>query len=170
MIVLQSFGLLQQLSRYFFAENSSYMPGISRLLPSMQILTLSAAILSPLAAQTPDSKQTESSEIAVLHTQTNLVVVDVTVEDKKGRPVHGLKRDDFILAENKQAQITNHFEEHSSQTPLPSGPELPPMAPGTFTDYTAVPPNGTLTVLLLDTLNTPVADQSYVRSQVTAVR
>jgi VWFA-related protein len=39
------------------------------------------------------------------------------------------------------------------------------MPPGTFTDYTPVPPNGTLNILLLDALNTPTKDQSYVRDQ-----
>jgi VWFA-related protein len=39
------------------------------------------------------------------------------------------------------------------------------MPPGTFTDYTPVPPSGTLNILLLDSLNTPMTDQAYVRYQ-----
>ncbi len=49
--------------------------------------------------------------------------------------------------------------------PLPSGPELPKLPPGNFTNYTPVPPGGALNILLLDTLNTPMTDQSYVRYQ-----
>jgi VWFA-related protein len=94
-----------------------------------------------------------------------LVNVDVTVQDKSGHPIHGLKREDFTLTENKQPQTFSYFEENSTQTPPAAGPELPPMPSGTFTDYTPVPPNGTLNVLLLDSLNTPMADQSYVRYQ-----
>jgi hypothetical protein len=39
------------------------------------------------------------------------------------------------------------------------------MPPGTFSDYTPVPPKGALNVLLIDSINTPMADQAYVRSQ-----
>jgi VWFA-related protein len=39
------------------------------------------------------------------------------------------------------------------------------MPPGYFTDYTPVAPNGTLNILLLDALNTPMKDQMFVRQQ-----
>jgi VWFA-related protein len=121
-------------------------------------LTFTAAF-----AQAPDA--TMPSETTVLHVGTKLVIVDVTVKDRNGHPVHGLKREDFTLTESKQPQSVNHFEEQSSLAQPKVGTELPPMPPGTFSDYTSVPPDSTLNILLLDTLNTPVADQSYVRSQ-----
>src|SRR6202021_301401 len=46
---------------------------------------------------------------------------------------------------------------------VPRGPELPPLPPGPFTDYTPVPPDSTLNILLLDALNTPTTDQNFVR-------
>lgn len=98
-----------------------------------------------------------------LQTGTQLVVVDVVVVDSYGKPVHALKREDFNVTEDKTPQKVSHFEEHSNLTPPTPGRSLPPMPPGTFTDYTPVPPNGVLNVLLLDALNTPMADQSYVR-------
>ena len=42
---------------------------------------------------------------------------------------------------------------------------MPKLPPGTFTDYQPVAPNETLNILLLDSLNTPAADQSYVHNQ-----
>ena len=39
------------------------------------------------------------------------------------------------------------------------------MPPGVFTNYTPVAPDSTLNVLLIDALNTPMADQSFVRQQ-----
>ena len=39
------------------------------------------------------------------------------------------------------------------------------MPPGTFTNYIPVPTDGTLNILLLDTLNTPMKDQTFVRYQ-----
>ena len=42
---------------------------------------------------------------------------------------------------------------------------MPVMPPGIFTNYSPAPRNGALNVLLLDTLNTPMRDQAYVRDQ-----
>jgi VWFA-related protein len=125
-----------------------------RLFIAVQFLTITLALLPVAYAETPDEP--------VLHANTQLVVVDVIVEDKDGHPVHGFRREDFTLTESKQPQIVSYFEKHSAQEHAASGPELPPMPPGTFTDYTPVPPDGALNILLLDTLNTPMADQSYV--------
>jgi VWFA-related protein len=104
-----------------------------------------------------------ASETPVFRSETQLVIVDVTVVNKAGQPVRGLKREDFTLTENKQPQAVRNFEEYSRQVTLISGPQLPPMPIGTFTNYTPVAPNGPLNILLLDALNTPMADQSYVR-------
>ncbi|HEY4356689.1 MAG TPA: VWA domain-containing protein, partial [Acidobacteriaceae bacterium] len=101
----------------------------------------------------------------VLHTSTQLVIVDVTVQDSNGKPIHGLTRDNFQLVEGKTPQTTRNFEEHSNSSPSAPGIKMPPMPPGTFTDYVAVKPNSTLNVILLDTINTPMSDQSYVRDQ-----
>jgi VWFA-related protein len=121
------------------------------------------------AAATAQSAQTAPPEptgpIPVLQANTQLVVVDVVVQDKDGHPIHGLKAEDFHLIEGKTPQTIRHFEEHSTLTPVEQGPQLPPMPPGIFTDYTPVAPNGTLNILLLDALNTPTKDQSYVRDQ-----
>ncbi len=42
---------------------------------------------------------------------------------------------------------------------------VPKLPAGTFTDYSPVPPDDTLNILLLDALNTPTKDQSYVRNR-----
>lgn len=132
-----------------------------------QLLALAVGLLPGAAfEQVSGAEQSASpSGAPTLHTEVQLVTVDVTVQDKNGHPVHGLKREDFSLTESKQPQTVRYFEEHSTRTLSAIGPELPPMPPGTFSDYTSVPPNGTLNILLLDSLNTPMADQSYVRYQ-----
>jgi VWFA-related protein len=116
------------------------------------------------SAQTTPAPQ-PTGPIPTLQANTELVVVDVVVQDRDGHPVHGLKPENFHLAEDKNPQTIRHFEEHSNTTPPAQGPQLPPMPPGTFTDYTPVAPNGTLNILLLDALNTATKDQSYVRQQ-----
>jgi VWFA-related protein len=142
------------------------MRELSRLLHAAKVCTLALMLLPITAmAQSSETIQGATSETPVLRTEAQLVIVDVTVKDKEGLPIHGLKREDFTLTEGKEPQAISSFEEYSSQKPRLAGPELPPLPPGTFTDYTPVPPDGALNILLLDTLNTPMSDQSYVRSE-----
>jgi VWFA-related protein len=114
-------------------------------------------------AQKPDAAPQPGPTDTVLRTGTQLVIVDVVVQDKDGHPIHGLKREDFILSESKAPQSIRDFEPHTTDQPAKPGPELPKMPAGTFTNYTPVSPSGTLNVLLLDALNTPMKDQAYVR-------
>lgn len=102
----------------------------------------------------------------ILQASTQLVIVDVVVQSRDGRPVHGLKQEMFHLIEGSVPQQIRHFEEHSAtQRAATLNPEMPKLPAGTFTDYSPVAPDATLNVLLLDSLNTPVTAQSYVRDQ-----
>jgi VWFA-related protein len=115
-------------------------------------------------AQAASSAQDEP-HISTIQTGTQLVVVDVVVRDRAGNPVHGLKQSNFHLTDNKQPQTVQTFEEHTAATAVARGPALAKMPPGEFTDYTPIPPTGALNIILLDALNTPMKDQSYVRNQ-----
>lgn len=121
----------------------------------------------------PTSKGTQSAQAATpaqtsaetLHAGTQLVIVDVVVQDGSGHPIHGLTRDNFVLTEQKKPEAIRNFEEHSGASDKKPGPPMPPMPPGVFTDYTPVAPDSTLNVLLIDALNTPMKDQMFVRQQ-----
>ena len=121
------------------------------------------AITAASAQTAPPSAP--ASPTNVLHAGAQLVVVDVTVQDKNGQPVHGLKAENFRVTEDKSPQSILHFEEHSTLTAPAHGISLPKMPPGYFTDYTPIPPGDTLNVLLLDAMNTPTKDQSFVVKQ-----
>ena len=114
-------------------------------------------------------KQTDAllpgADSTILQTGTQLVVVDVAVETKNGHPIHGLKQEMFHLMEDGVAQQIRHFEEHTNTHAATNLPAVPKLPPGTFTDYSPVPAGETLNILLLDTLNTPTKDQSYVSNQ-----
>jgi VWFA-related protein len=127
---------------------------------------LGCALLFALCtrAQTAPAQQEPPPGTTILHTGTQLVIVDVGIADRNGNPIHGLKQGDLVLTEDKTPQQVRHFEEHRADD-HPTGPALPPMPPGMFTNYTAVPPDSTLNVLLIDTLNTPMNDQSFLRNQ-----
>jgi VWFA-related protein len=108
--------------------------------------------------------QAPSDAIATLRASARLVVVDVVVEDAHGHPIKGLKQSDFILTEGKTEQIVRGFEEHTAPTSVRLAP-APVLPPGVFTNYAPAPVGSAVNVLLLDLLNTPMADQTYVRSQ-----
>jgi len=132
-----------------------------RALPAIAFITLAHA-------QTPAPQQPALAQQAgtyTLTTGTQLVVVDVIVEDAYGKPVRGLTRNDFVVTEEKKPQTISNFEVHTADQSSKPGPALPKMPPGVFTNYTPVSPDGALNILLLDTLNTPMTDQSYVRNQ-----
>src|SRR5215472_8302929 len=129
---------------------------------------LVTAVASVCIAQSSQSAQTPRPAQAAeetLHASTQLVIVDVVVEDHSGHPIHGLTRDNFVLTEQKKPQAIRNFEEHSAASVKKPGPPMPPMPPGVFTNYTPVAPDGTLNVLLIDALNTPMQDQIFVRQQ-----
>lgn len=130
--------------------------------PFSAALLLGAAGFSPLLAQNASPQQ--PAPTTTLSTGTQLVVVDVTVQDKSGNPIHDLKATDFLLDESRKPQPIKTFEEHRSGAPQ-TQTTLPKLPPGTFTDFTNVPADGTLNILLLDALNTPMKDQAYVRYQ-----
>lgn len=121
-------------------------------------------LLSPVA---PLFCQTTSPDSAPAHStfQTNVrvVVVDIVVTNGKGEPVQGLRKEDFQLIEDGHPQALSTFEEHKGQAYVPT--KLPPMPVGVFTNFPAATPPDTINVLLLDALNTPVADQAYVHSR-----
>jgi VWFA-related protein len=117
--------------------------------------TLLAVTLQPALPQTLSPSLT---------TRTQLVVVDVVVTDNKQNPVHNLTASDFTVFENGAPERIKTFEEHSANTAKAEPPlDLPP---GTFTNYTTVPANAALNILLLDTLNTQLTDQTYVHNQI----
>ena len=130
------------------------------------LITLASAQTPPTAQNVTPELQTRSQPTTI-RTKAKLVIVDVTVSDKNGNPVHNLKREDFTVLESGKPQAINAFEEHVA---LSAGdavkfPPLPPMPPGVFTNITPAPVNSAVNIILIDTLNTPYDDQSYLRAQ-----
>src|SRR5260370_779704 len=125
------------------------------------LLVFSAStLLAPAQAGNPHPP------VQTLKATARLVVVDVVVTDKNQNPVHQLKQSDFTLLEANAPQTIRHFEEHIDPelNAAPAEP-MPAMAPGVFTNFSPAPPASSLNVLLLDTLNTPLKDQAFVRDQ-----
>ncbi|HTV08340.1 MAG TPA: VWA domain-containing protein [Candidatus Aquilonibacter sp.] len=129
---------------------------------SLRFCCAQAAPASPQAGSSP---QNPPGPVATLHTGTKLVVVDVVVRDRNGHPIHGLTRSDFVLSESGRPQTINSFDEYAAPATPPAPPQMPVLPPGQFTDFTPIVTKGPLNVLLIDGLNTPLADQSYLQQQ-----
>jgi VWFA-related protein len=89
--------------------------------------------------------------------QTILVQVPVVVTDKYGSHMRGLKREDFRIFENGKEQKVSTFEEIVS-----TNAQFPVAAakPGEFSNLTLSEQQPrTVTVIALDTVNTPFLDQ-----------
>jgi VWFA-related protein len=81
------------------------------------LLTFSPACIP---AQTADQSSAPTIKVTARET-----VVDVTVTDAKGNPVHGLTRAVFTLKEDGKPQPIRSFHEYSKQ-PVPEPEKLPP--------------------------------------------
>jgi VWFA-related protein len=114
------------------------------------------------ATQSPEGKPGYTIKARV-----PLTILDIVVTDDKGHTVHNLKQSDFSIFEDNQPMTPKSFEEHRSDEAQPSVPALAKQAlpPNTFAN--AVPPPGDrpVNLLLLDSLNTPIAVQAIVRQQ-----
>jgi VWFA-related protein len=99
--------------------------------------------------------------------RVHVVLVDVTVTDKNGRPVTGLPKDEFRILEEGKPQTIASFEEHKGVPPptTEAPPFAMPLAQNSYTNYPLAKPADSVNVLLLDALNTPMGDQMSVRKQ-----
>lgn len=119
---------------------------------------------TPQSAPT-QSQNTQSNLPPPLRSTTRLVQVSVVVHDKHGEPITGLKKENFVILDGKKPQAIQIFSVQSNQ--LPRNPP-PPLPPDTYTNRfqqrAGVPTS--ITVILLDGLNTEFTDQAYARQQV----
>ena len=110
----------------------------------------------------------------MLQISTRLVQVSVVVQDKTGKPVSGLTKDDFVLTDKGKEQEIRFFSteandasDDQAQPFLPEGVYSNRLAAAIDPDRSTAP--STLTVILLDGLNTQFADRSYMSSAVLRV-
>lgn len=125
-------------------------------------LLLGAALVSALLAAAQQATPEPQPAPPVLRVDTRLVLVDVVVTGKKGEPLAGLAREEFVLEEDgKPQEIAVFASEGSAATVV--APPLPPNVYSNRPEYH--PPRGPLTIVLLDSLNTPRADQVRMREE-----
>jgi VWFA-related protein len=146
-------------------KRSNVFPLFMALLAGLSFPTQNLPAQSP-QAETPSQSPAAaaSSPVPTVHVTTRAVLVDVIVTDKNGTPVKGLKQEDFTLLEQSKPQAVSYFEEHVGAPP-DQPVEIPALPPNVFSNFSPIPTPAAVNVLLLDTLNTPLADQSYMHAQ-----
>jgi VWFA-related protein len=144
---------------------------LARRMLIRSILTVAAlaflpALLSAAAQQPAGSKQdNQAPSVALLRTVSRLVQISVIATDKSGHPVGDLTSADFVVLDNGRREDIRLFLEKTDQPRTDPAPALPP---DTYTDriqdVAGIPPS--VTMLLLDGINTQTSDQAYARQQV----
>jgi len=114
---------------------------------------------------TDDHSSPHASEERMLKfkSETVVVLVPAVVTDKSGTHVHNLSKKDFKVLENGKQQKITTFEEVTASGSRPAQITNPP---GTFSN---LPAKGqqpvSITVIALDTINTPFLDQASGRKE-----
>lgn len=124
----------------------------------------SAQAPSPQAQQNPPKSSQPPQSAAALKSRTRLITVDVVVTDSHGKPIRGLKQDDFQVSEEHsgpQKIVKFRVVETSSSVAAPAGAAKPSGA-GVYSNQAierlTVPPS----ILLMDALNTEIDQQAEV--------
>ncbi len=135
----------------------------------MRRVSLEVGLTSFLLMSTLAQTQQPGSEIQAqapsLTITSRAVVVDVIVTDSSGKPVTGLPKDAFSVTEQGKPQTISFFEENGVAASPVQRVEMPKLPPDVFTNFSPFPQPPAVNVLLLDSLNTRMEDQSVVHSE-----
>src|SRR5258708_7137344 len=126
------------------------------------VFVLLCSAITAIAA--PQQLSKDDLNTPAVRVTSRLVLVDAVVTDKSGQRIKGLTKDDFTVLENGKPQKVSVFSFESVAPPAQQMPALPANVYTNRPEYDM--PKGPLTLVLLDGLNTPAADQGYARSQI----
>lgn len=143
-------------------------PPRPRLLAAGLLLTTRLAVgqaAPDTGQQAKPGASAEPAPSAQLRVKVPLVLEDLVVQDHDGNAVHGLKASDLTVTEDGKPVTPRNFEEHTTTQQSAAALKLPDLGPNTFTNLVANPNAESWNILLLDALNTPLADQDDVQRQ-----
>jgi VWFA-related protein len=132
-------------------------PGKLTLLASALFLALHPAT-AETAYKTAITRSALSAQAApqapTLKVYSREKIVDVTVTDANGNPVHGLTQSDFLLKEDGKPQSLRSFREYGEAVPTAAPTTPPKLPPNVYTNLQPAPPSPAVNILLLDFVNT----------------
>jgi VWFA-related protein len=136
-------------------------------LRALGLIGVMAAWCFATGVQGQTAAPVDNQPVPVLKVNARAVVVDVVVTRENGEAVTALHKGNFKVMEEGKEQSIDFFEEHTAKTMPPGAlPPMPKMPPDVYTNVPPVPESDSVNILLLDSLNTPVQDQSYVHKQI----
>ena len=113
----------------------TFLPAQARLLAVLALLLISIPPLSAGTAPAASAAKTFNDSI-----QVSVVNLDVFVTDKRGKPIPGLRKEDFtVLEDGVPVEVSNFFAENgrtgraAAAAPAPSPPGVPAAAAATST-------------------------------------
>ena len=115
-------------------------------------------------APKPASTGDPSDSGVLIRSTTRLIQLNVVVHDRKGEPVKDLKKEDFKIFDNGKPQKVAVFSMDANAVL----PQMKPLPQNVFTNKLTVRggvPNS-VSVILLDSMNTKYEDQTWSRKQV----
>ena len=140
---------------------------------SMRVLSLALACLANVcAAQSSGQPAMDGVQVksqTVFHMNTHLAVTDVVVTDRHGMLIHGLTANDFHVFENGVEQKISSFEEHTGRPGPTRAPIAAVLPPDTYSNTMISKNTDPLYVILLDSLNTVMSDQSFAQEELLAL-
>jgi VWFA-related protein len=123
-----------------------------------------ASPANPASSADAAAKPSPAPSGPTLQVYSRLTVVDVTVTDGKGQPIHGLKQSNFTIKEDGKVQPVESFVEVSED--MAAAQRTPPkLPPNVYTNAQPPPTTSAVNILLLDTLNTTSSDQVALRQE-----
>jgi VWFA-related protein len=124
----------------------------------------SAGAPTPASNAAPITSSNGPASSTILQASANLVLVDVVVTDR-GKAVHGLSPQQFHVFENGHEQKITSFDEHQQDAAPTVAAMAVALPPHVYSNIPAYPQASAVNVLLLDGLNTPMANQLETRRQ-----
>jgi VWFA-related protein len=126
----------------------------------LSCLLAGAAMAWGQTGSTPAKKNPPTFQVSA-----RVVLTDVTVTDKDGNPVRGLKERDFQVFDNGRPEQLNSFEEHVTQHRAFAESAAEPA--GVYTNAAMLHPPAVVNAILIDTTTIDVIDQMYLYEELT---
>lgn len=147
-------------------RNLSFPIHTLRLVFLVTVGVMATNVLSTPLSREPNVQSTENAQAPVpFRVTTRLVQVNVIVNDKHGNPITGLTKEDFSLLDNGKPQEIQVFSAETNMLQDQPPAALPlDVYTNRIAQHSDAP--ASVTLILLDALNTEFADQALARKQV----
>jgi len=121
---------------------------------------LGGAATAPGQTGAPGSQSPPTFQV-----NARVVLTDVTVTDKNGNPVRGLKERDFQIFDDGRPETLKSFEEHEAR----GAPRFEPLSnpAGVYSNAAMLHPPPVVNAILIDTTTIDLVDQMYLYEQLT---